>query len=263
MRVLVTGGAGFIGRAVCAELARQGIEPVSVDRTSGVDILRDPLPKGDAVIHLAGVLGTAELFDMADTAIDVNVKGTLRVLEWCAQEQRQFVGITMPQVWVNPYQATKACARSLAEAWGIRFDFPVTHVCAFNVYGPGQKVHGVQKIIPTFATRSWRGEAMPVWGTGLQKVDLVHVDDVARVLVKPLGSPVSYLEAGSGQAVTVLEIARMVGTVTGRAMVDFLPLRAGETNELGVVASKPEITEPADNDPRFAECVEWYKEDRP
>ena len=268
----MTGGAGFIGQAVCRRLEACDIEPIIVDRTHGIDILTDPLPDAEGVIHLAGVLGTAELFDTPDTAVDVNIKGTLRVLEWAATGQSRYVGITMPQVWSNVYQATKACGRALAEAWGQRYDFPVTHVCAFNVYGPGQKVHGVQKILPTFSDRSWRGEPMPVWGPGTQKVDLVHVDDVADILVKPMVFSGAdklrrwtgpYYEAGSGHGLTVLEIARMVGEVTGRAVVDFLPLRPGETNEAGVVAEHPQIRVSAAEDPRFAECVEWYKERRP
>ena len=265
MNVLVTGGDGFIGRAVCAALKAEGIESVPVDRASGIDILTDKLPDADGVIHLAGVLGTAELFETIDTAVDVNIKGTVRVLEWCARRGAKYVGITMPQVWSNPYQATKACGMSLAEAYGTRFDFPVTHVCAFNVYGPGQKVHGVQKILPTFASRSWNREPMPVWGSGNQKVDLIHVEDVAATLVDAFSSHRTgmYDEAGSGTPLTVLYVARMVGEITRCSTVEFLPLRAGETNELGVVARKPHIRSDPCRDVRFAQSVDWYREDRP
>src|SRR6478752_5341040 len=87
--------------------------------------------------------------------------------------------------WANVYQATKLCSMKLATAWHRNFGVPVSHVRAFNAYGPGQK-YGVghpQKFLPTFASLAWRGEPIPIWGDGLQSVDPIHVDEVARMLV--------------------------------------------------------------------------------
>lgn len=264
MNVVVTGGAGFIGAAVVRRLAEDGHHPIVFDRADGFDIVNGRIPHGDAVIHLAGVLGTSELFNRAREAVDVNVLGTLNVLEACAEHGMSYVGITMPAVWANAYQATKTCAMQLAEAWGARAGFPVAHIRAFNVYGPGQKVHGVQKLIPTFAHLSWRGLPMPVWGSGLQMVDLVHVDDVADLLCRWVGQT-GTVEAGSGVGTTVLDVARMVGDVTGSSVVEFLPMRAGETTADGVVSKEPWLThlKGVKKDPRFRETVEWYKDDRP
>jgi UDP-glucose 4-epimerase len=89
MRIAVTGSSGFIGSRVCDEIDLRGDEFVEIDHQRGIDILGPGLTEAlqycDGVIHLAGVLGTAELFDNAEMAIDVNVKGTLRVLQ-AAQE---------------------------------------------------------------------------------------------------------------------------------------------------------------------------------
>lgn len=266
--IAVTGGAGFIGTAVVQELERREEDALVIDRIRGRDILNPvsfSLEGCDAVVHLAGKLGTSELFDDPHGAVEANVTGTLNVLEQCRQFGVRYLGISMPRVWSNIYAATKTCAVELAEAYGLRYGFSVAHVTAYNVYGPGQRVHGVQKLIPTFATRSWRGEPMPVWGTGEQKVDLIHVDDVARVLVNqalgkfPLGMPIA--QAGTGHGLTVLEVARLVGQVTGHSVVEFLPLRAGETSDEGVVAPRLGPFSVI-ADPRFAETVEWYKEDR-
>lgn len=233
MRVLVTGGLGFIGRYVQDELERAGHEPVSLDLPFNVlDLGKTSNPNCDAVIHLAGMLGTAELFDDFDTAVDVNIKGTQRVLEHCRRWDARFVGITMPQVWANVYQATKLCSRTLATAWHESFGVPVSHVCAFNAFGIGQK-YGPghpQKIIPTFSSLAWRNEPIPIWGDGEQTVDLVSASDVASVLVQALEFGDDELfDAGSGHEFSVNEVADYCKSVAcSSSEIVHHPMRDGE-----------------------------------
>ncbi|HEU4864985.1 MAG TPA: NAD(P)-dependent oxidoreductase [Actinomycetota bacterium] len=230
----MTGGAGFIGRRVVDRLEARGDSVLVVDRARGLDVLDEALPwRGlDAVVHLAGRLGTAELFDAAEEAIDANVRGTARVLEAARREELRYVGITMPAVWTNPYQITKRAARDLASAWHRAFGIPVAHVRAFNVYGAGQRTGPghPRKIVPTFSVAGWAGEPIEVWGSGEQTVDLVDVDDVARMLVAALdfGDDETF-DAGTGVAVSVAEVAEFVREATGgRAPIANLPMRLGE-----------------------------------
>lgn len=241
MRIAVTGSSGFIGTNVCAELENRGHEVAEIDHIRGIDILGPGLAEAmeycDGVIHLAGVLGTAELFDNAEMAIDVNVKGTLRVLQAAQEHRMRYVGITMPPVWSNVYQVTKGAGRALASAWHRHHGLRVSHVCAFNVFGPGQKVGLPQKIVPTFAAHAWAGEPIPIWGDGMQTVDLVYVGHVARMLVEALqfGND-DVFDAGTGMAVSVNEVAQWVLSITGsEAGVQYLPMRMGEHGR-GVVA---------------------------
>lgn len=233
MRVMVTGSSGFIGQHVTELLTSRDIEVVPFDVHDGRDVRKAehffPV-EADAVIHLAGILGTEELFDRPQTAVDVNVKGTLNVLQWCVDSNAAFVGITMPEVWNNVYQATKKCSRILASAWHENYGVPVSHVRAYNAFGPGQKVFGVQKIIPTFAHLAAQREPLPVWGDGEQTVDLVYVGDLARMLVDALAfGDDQVFDGGTGTSHTVNEVARMVIDVMGSdSEIEYHPMRKGE-----------------------------------
>jgi UDP-glucose 4-epimerase len=237
MRVLVTGGCGFLGSAVLAELARRGQLGWTYDRRDGNDIgdldrLTANLAPCDAVIHLAGVLGTHELFDAVPEAIAVNVAGTANVLEAARRAGARYVGTTMPTVFPSIYTATKLGAVALERAYHHTYGLAVSRVRAFNAYGPAQK-HGPghpQKILPTFATEAWAGRPIPIWGDGTQTVDLIHTDDLARLLVDCLEHGDDWtVDGGSGVALSVNEVADLVLEVTGsEAGVRYLPMRRGE-----------------------------------
>jgi UDP-glucose 4-epimerase len=241
VKVVVTGGGGFIGRATCVWLKREGHDVAVFDHTYGDDVLGSLHTlddfEADAIIHLAGVLGTSELFSDVERAIDVNVKGTWRVLEWCLEHDARYVGS----------------------------DLEVSRVRAFNAFGEGQKFgpDHPQKIIPTFATKAWLGEPIPVWGDGTQTVDLVDAEDVGRMLVDALRfGDDAVFDAGTGYALTVNAVAQLVLDVTGStAGIEYLPMRAGET-PTHIVATGDgwdRLTwSPKYSEDRLAEVIEWY-----
>lgn len=237
-RVLITGGSGWIGRAAAVALDQFGYESVSFDRRTGGDVrnvpdLDEAVGKVDHVIHLAGVLGTHELLATPLQAVDINVVGGMNVINACVNHGVPLTEITMPRVNPSIYAATKACAMDLALAFLDAGRLEVNFVRAYNAYGPGQAYGGdhPQKILPTFATHAWAGKSLPVWGDGELWVDLVHVDDVARMLAEAVRMPGDgqVYDAGSGYPQTVLAVARAVNEQTGNDHgIDFLPHRQGE-----------------------------------
>ena len=239
MQIAVTGGSGFIGRAVCRKIEMAGMEYVVLDRETGVDIedlhaVMHFTEKCDAVIHLAGVLGTAELFLDPNEAIDVNIKGAVNMLRACAYHEMSYTAIQMPFTgWCNVCQATKLASMNFAQCWHKYHGVPVSFVTAYNVFGEGQKRLGVTKLIPTFAHAAWRNQPLKVWGSGEQMVDLVHVDDVAAMLVAATGYGSGHnFAAGTGQGRTVNEVAQMIIDITGsRSTIEHLPMRVGEVED--------------------------------
>ena len=176
MKIMITGGAGFIGRYVQSRCAELGIETATFDPANVSDggvaqDVRNPasIMRGftdfftstdpDAVIHLAGMLGTHELWSNPEKAIDVNIKGALNVGQWCLENDKKMVSIEQPHVWYNVYEASKLAARRMLT--GMHYDqgLRVEFVTAHNAFGPGQ-AYGPghpRKILPTFSTLAWEG----------------------------------------------------------------------------------------------------------
>lgn len=275
MRVLVTGAAGFIGREVGAELRRRGHTALYFDAPNDVcdaGQVAEAVAAADAVINLAGVLGTAEIIGAEHRAAQVNILGALNVLD-AARD----VGVPVVQIATghegqpNPYAITKRCASDLALSRAQWTGQQVTVVRAFHVYGPHQKPpppHGtstVRKIVPSFVCRALTGMPIEVWGSGRQRIDLVHVSDVAAVLVDAIGGPYgTVVEAGTGKPTTVLDAALDIGdrvavmTMRLHPEVEHLPMRPGEPEEATVVASAPACPNPWPH--RLGETIDWYRD---
>lgn len=257
--VLVTGGRGFIGQYVCEELVERGHEPVVFDRRGGAceyelitgslkyelilgDIrddvsVTDAVAHVDAVIHLAGVLGTQETIQNPRPAAITNVLGGLNVLEACAQYDVPLVNIAVGNYFENnTYAITKHTVERMLQMYVKERRLNGCSVRALNAYGPRQVAAApygpskVRKIGPSFICRALAGEPIEVYGDGEQIMDMVHVSDVARVLVAAIdGIPGKTYEAGTGRRTTVNEIAKAVIAEVGGGEIVHLPLRPGET----------------------------------
>lgn len=240
MQILITGGSGFLGKAITQHLSlEEGHEVVSYDRATHpeMDILnRENLMANvygmDTVIHLAGVLGTDELFDNPQDAIDTNITGTLNVLDACVEHGADYVGITMPQVFPSIYTATKVAATRLASAYHHTHGVGVCHVRAYNAFGPNQH-HGPnhpRKIIPAFSVEGWSNKPMIIWGDGHQTVDLISTRELSRIFASAIYvTDDSTIDGGTGIQWDVEGVASYVAERTGStAGFDFRPMRRGE-----------------------------------
>jgi UDP-glucose 4-epimerase len=220
VEIVVTGGRGFIGSHVARYAEQAGHTVRFFDKREGNDIMGDlsALSGADAVIHLAGVLGTMELFETVAHAAEINVVGSARIAEWCAKHGVQYTGILVPDVFPSIYCATKAGAKRITDALHDNGRLRVSHVIAYNAFGPGQ-AYGPghpRKFGPTFSVAALNNQPIPIWGDGTALIDPVPVEVVARMLVDATGfGNNEVFDGGVGRAVSVNEVADEVLAITG------------------------------------------------
>jgi len=223
MRVLVTGGAGFIGANTCRALAAHpDIERVIAldDLSTGCEanlaevdaelvvgsildrpLLTEVVSTVDAVVHLAALPSVPR--SLADPVgnHEANATGTLYVLEACRQAGTYIVAASSSSVYgsvaalpkhedlptrpMSPYAASKLATESYTLAYRTSFGVPALALRFFNVYGPYQSAgHAYAAVIPAFVEAALRGEPLPVYGDGKQSRDFTFVGTVAQVLVE-------------------------------------------------------------------------------
>jgi dTDP-glucose 4,6-dehydratase len=218
-RVLLTGGAGFMGSTVARAFLREGWEVVVFDlltyagsraHLDGVDcsliegdvcngaVLWPLVRECELVVHMAAETHVERSLRDPSPFVRTNVDGTRQVLEACvAAGNRSLVHISTDEVFGsaapgqlfaetdrfrpgNPYAATKVAAESLLTAWDNSFGLRARLVRCTNNYGVRQHA---EKAVPGWIDRGLRGEALPLHGRGEAVRDWLHVDDFARGLL--------------------------------------------------------------------------------
>jgi UDP-glucose 4-epimerase len=263
VKVLVTGGHGFIGRHVCNVLVAQGHEPLVFDRKRNLALLNavfgdirdsthvtDAMACVDGFIHLAGILGTQETVQNPRPAAETNILGSLNVLEAAAQYKVPGVCIGVGNHWMqNPYSITKSTVERFVAMYNKERGTKLNIVRPVNAYGPGQsapKPYGsssVRKITPSFVCRALHDDPIEVYGDGNQVSDMVYVEDVATSIVRALrlaaqGTILPAIEVGPLEHNSVREIAEIVIELTGsKSKIVNLPMRPGEAPGESVTAN--------------------------
>ena len=273
MRLLVTGGAGFIGSHVVEELVVSGHEVCVLDNfttgkmrnLSGVlgsknlkiaraDVRRIPgslirkLRRIDGVCHLAAVTDVQESIKNPILTSDVNLMGTLKVLETARElKAKRVVFASSAAVYgmikrfpvtedasvapISPYGASKAASELYCRAFEENCGIETVSLRYFNVYGPRQVSGQYSGVISIFARRLLRGQPLTIFGDGSQSRDFVYVDDVVEATIRALQGTFQskVFNIASGSETTIHRLAKiMQGLVGQRQEVKFLPPRLGD-----------------------------------
>ena len=267
-RVLVTGGAGFIGSHVVRNVLATGADAVVLDNLlSGYrknveelpvtfvegDVrdgaLVDELSRGcDAIIHLAASVGNTRSIEHPIDDSMINVIGTLNVLEAARRNRVPKVVFSSsagifgelktlpiredhPVEPDSPYGASKLGAEKLCLAYAKLY--PMSCVCLryFNVFGVNQRYDAYGNVIPIFAHKMLNGEPVTIFGDGEQTRDFVNVRDVARANLAAAQTPglSGAFNVASATRITINELARLVTGASGvPAVVQYGPPRQGD-----------------------------------
>ena len=234
MKVLITGGAGFIGANLARALIdqdrisevviiddlsfgfRSNLDGLEVTFVEGSildeDLLKSTMGGVSAVVHLAARSSVPRSIGDPLAAHRDNTTGTALVLEAArSQGDVQVIVASSSSVYganeslpkheglatqpVSPYAATKLASESYTLAWGHSYGMPVLALRFFNVFGPLQPpLHTYAAVIPAFLSAAMQEQALPVHGDGTQCRDFTYVDTVVSVIVDAIHRRVSHLE---------------------------------------------------------------------
>ena len=254
-RILVTGGAGFLGSHLCEKLLGLGHEVVCLDnfftgRRLNIEPLLDShrfelvrqdvcdpiLFEVDEVYHLACPASPIHYQKNPVRTIRTCVQGTLNMLDMCREVGARILiastsevygdPLTHPQVeayWgnVNPigpracYDEGKRCAEALTVSYARQYGVPVRIARIFNTYGP-RMLENDGRVVSTFICQALRGTPITVFGNGTQTRSFCYVDDLLEGFVRLMASAEeSPVNLGNPGEFTMVELAEKVRALTG------------------------------------------------
>ena len=260
MKYLVTGGGGFLGQDVIDRLVKTGNEvvlfarknPNKEGRRSGGEFFQGDItdiatleacrakhPTISRIVHLAALVPKTKDEDQAINMIDVNVCGTVNLLETFRDQLDNFVYVSTAEVYGLPqvegpieedtapaplsnYGASKLAGELFSRVYGVRYNFPVSMLRLTVLYGPGDTI---ARAIPNFVNKALAGERLEVYG-GEELRDYLHVSDAANaVYLAAIKPSEGVFNIGTGKGITIRDTAQKIAELIAndQAKVVILP----------------------------------------
>lgn len=309
MKILITGGAGFIGSNFVRHAINgdyEGINQVTVlDKLTyagnlnnftkpqrnrfefihgdicNSELMNELVPKYDAIINFAAESHVDRSISNSRAFFDTNTIGVQTLLETLRKNpQVRMLQISTDEVYGSikegswdenfplspnsPYSASKASAELLVRAYFVTYGLDVVTTRCSNNYGP---FHYPEKLIPLFITNLILGKKVPVYGTGTNVRDWLHVDDHCRGILAVLlhGKSGNVYNIGGGRELSNLEITKKILLELGEdeTKIEYVKDRLGHDFRYSVNWSKikdelgyqPQI----DFEKGLRETVDWYQ----
>jgi UDP-glucose 4-epimerase len=235
MKILVTGGAGFVGTNLIKRLLQDGHKVYSVDNyTTGLEsnhqkgckywnfdirnITDYNFINPDVVFHLAAIARIQPSFERPKDYFEVNANGTMNLAWWCAKNN-------VPLIYAgssskhsgklkNPYTFSKDIGEEIIMLYQYHYNLQATIARFYNVYGPHQLLEGgYTTLIGRWINNIQNGIQCEIYGDGKQRRDFTHIDDIvdALVLIMEKQEYGHEFELGRGRNYSVNEVAKIFG----------------------------------------------------
>jgi UDP-glucose 4-epimerase len=303
-KALVTGGAGFIGSNLARLLAEEGYDVVVLDnlatgyrqnveglkhvRLVEADVrdaraLDEATDGADVVFHLAASVGNTRSIENPVDDSDVNVLGTLRVLEAARRARvRKVVCSSSAAIFGElkhlpiredhpcepdtPYGVSKLAEEKHCLAYAKLYELEAVCLRYFNVYGVNQRYDAYGNVIPIFAHLLLRGKPLTIYGDGEQTRDFVNVSDVARanILAARTRGLSGAFNVASGVTLTINQLVALMRQASGTDVtVEYGPPRKGDVRHSRADISAARVAfgyEPSiEFDEGLAEYINWAR----
>lgn len=278
MKILVTGGAGFIGSAVTKLLLDQNHQVTIIDNLShgyqasidsranfiNADILDEAkleeiLPGHEAVIHMASLIEVGESVKNPVAFVENNITGTIKLLEAmrktnvkkiifsssaCVYGEPLKTPITESDPLgeqENPYGLTKVSMEQLCQLYHKLYNFDVVILRYFNPYGPGELHTPETHAIPNFIKAVLNKQPIPLYWNGEQIRDFIYIDDLAKAHILPLNQTGLHIyNIGTETDIRVMDVVKEIfGLVGYQVPINNKGERKGDVQTL--VASSEKI----------------------
>jgi dTDP-glucose 4,6-dehydratase len=277
MRIVVTGGAGFIGSHFARRLARAGHEVVVLDKLTysgnrenlaDVDCdfyegdiadakaVAEAAKGADALVNFAAETHVDRSILEPEAVIRTNVLGPHVLLEWARESGKRLVHVSTDEVYgdvgldepprretdnfhpSSPYSAAKAGGDLLLPAYVRTYGVNASRTHGANTYGPNQYP---EKFLPLFVTNLYDGEPVPVYGDGKQRREWLYVEDHAAAieLVLHEGAPGESYNIGGEEQENLFMVERFLElTGSDRSLVVHVEDRAGHDRRYAIDDTK-------------------------
>jgi UDP-glucose 4-epimerase len=270
-KVVITGGAGFIGSNLAAMLIDKGhdvtiIDDLSTGLLANVDRknckfielsitdapqLKKAVKGAETIFHFGARGSVPRSIKNPVATNEVNATGTLNVLE-AARESGSHVifsssssvygrNMQLPKeekMWlgpITPYAASKLSAESYVEAYGSSYELPVTILRFFNVFGPRQRPdHEYAAVIPKWIWLAMQGKPLDLYGDGTQSRDFTYVKTVVDIAVSAMENKITTegaVNLAYGNRISLTQVIDTLSEEFPELKVNYLPIRKGDVKE--------------------------------
>ena len=256
MKILVTGGAGFIGSHIAEYLVQRGDDVTILDNLNtgkkenlakindkinfvngdirDYKLLEELVNNTTGVFHEAALASVQDSFNMKDEYVDVNVNGTENILKLGKEYGFKIVYASSSSVYgnpntipvketderkpINPYAQTKLEGEYLAKKYS-EIGVSVIGLRYFNVFGSRQSIE-YAGVIKLFLEKIKQKMPPKINGDGLQTRDFVHIDDIVKANILAMDSDIKheFFNVGTGNSISILDLANVVINASGLSL---------------------------------------------